>query len=354
MIRRGAFEIVILVARAIATAAISRSSSSSSLVPFARAAFWHNTPSRIMPPVTRRQRLVSSLSTSPSLSTSLSTSTRTFLSKDGSTSSKNKNIKKSNPKSFHAAIEKQTPPSTNTTTTTICSSSTILVTTDDDRLLLDSWINHSHADYHDFTLEQADGVRSALLEWYTKHRRKLPWRGDPPPFDGSTSGINSKSSRKKNKKRNEASVSVSDDTSEEGTATGAAKKNKKIRNNHTRQKSITPFYAATGTARIPKGKGVNLNMNMNSTEEEHLLPTQQQNETEKIPRTASSNDSLSEDDHQATPVTGYGVWVSEIMLQQTRVEAVIPFWIKCKYGTSTQSTLLNTVHITVSNTVWTP
>lgn len=28
---------------------------------------------------------------------------------------------------------------------------------------------------------------------------------------------------------------------------------------------------------------------------------------------------------------GYGVWVSEIMLQQTRVEAVIPFWVKCKY-----------------------
>jgi A/G-specific adenine glycosylase len=34
-------------------------------------------------------------------------------------------------------------------------------------------------------------------------------------------------------------------------------------------------------------------------------------------------------DH-AISVTGYGVWVSEIMLQQTRVEAVIPFWIKCK------------------------
>ena len=33
---------------------------------------------------------------------------------------------------------------------------------------------------------------------------------------------------------------------------------------------------------------------------------------------------------EAIPVSGYGIWVSEIMLQQTRVEAVIPYWIKCK------------------------
>mmetsp|Transcript_10971 Transcript_10971/g.22152 ORF Transcript_10971/g.22152 Transcript_10971/m.22152 type:complete len:272 (-) Transcript_10971:87-902(-) len=255
MIRRGAFGVVILVARAIATAAISRSSSSSPppLIPFARAAFWHNTPSRIMPPVTRRQRLVLSLSPSPPLSTSLSTSTRTFLSKD------DEGIEKSNPKSFYAAIEEQTPPSTDAITVAVFSSTTIPVTRDDDRLLLDSWINHSHADYHDFTQEQADGIRSALLEWYTKHRRKLPWRGDPPPFDGSTSGINSNSSKNKNKKRNE--VSVSDDTNEEGTA-GDAKKKKKIRNNDARQKPITSFYTATGTTRIPKGEDVNVNVNV--------------------------------------------------------------------------------------------
>ena len=34
---------------------------------------------------------------------------------------------------------------------------------------------------------------------------------------------------------------------------------------------------------------------------------------------------------QSTEVTAYGVWVSEIMLQQTRVEAVIPYWIKCEF-----------------------
>ena len=39
--------------------------------------------------------------------------------------------------------------------------------------------------------------------------------------------------------------------------------------------------------------------------------------------TASSN--------QTIPITGYSVWVSEIMLQQTRVEAVIPYYIRCTF-----------------------
>ena len=48
--------------------------------------------------------------------------------------------------------------------------------------------------------------------------------------------------------------------------------------------------------------------------------------TKKEPKEEVEEEKLGE----AITVTGYGVWVSEIMLQQTRVEAVIPFWIKCK------------------------
>lgn len=36
------------------------------------------------------------------------------------------------------------------------------------------------------------------------------------------------------------------------------------------------------------------------------------------------------DDINPTPISAYGVWVSEIMLQQTRVEAVIPYYIRCE------------------------
>ncbi|OEU15327.1 DNA glycosylase, partial [Fragilariopsis cylindrus CCMP1102] len=90
-------------------------------------------------------------------------------------------------------------------------------------LLFHTWIDHSHADYHDFTEKDAIEIRSALLEWYNKNRRKLPWRDQED---------------------------------------------------------------------------------------------QEEQEEEEV------------DIGEAIPITAYGVWVSEIMCQQTRVEAVIPYWIK--------------------------
>lgn len=142
--------------------------------------------------------------------------------------------------------------------------------------LLQSWTNHTHADYHNFTNDEAVAIRSALLEWYTSHRRKLPWRGDPPPFDGSTSGINTNINKKKRK------------------------------NSSSSQKPITSFF---GASKVKKEK---------EEESSH-----------------NNNDATTSAAGVAIPVTGYGVWVSEIMLQQTRVEAVMPFWIKCKYKSAT-------------------
>ena len=83
---------------------------------------------------------------------------------------------------------------------------------------------------------------SALLHWYAANRRRLPWRGDPPPYNGSTAGIN-------------------------GARPAAAAANRPDR------------------PAAPDSPGA------------------------------------------APGVEAYGVWVSEIMCQQTRVEAVIPFWL---------------------------
>jgi A/G-specific adenine glycosylase len=142
------------------------------------------------------------------------------------------------------------------------------------KILLKEWVEHSHADYHSFTYQEATEIRSALLQWYSENRRKLPWRGDPPPFDGSTSGINNNG---KNKKK---SVKAGCDSDK-------------------KQKSITSFFSNTSSeTATSKGKEEDM------TEEDNVKMT------------------------EAIPVTGYGIWVSEIMLQQTRVEAVIPYWIK--------------------------
>jgi len=52
---------------------------------------------------------------------------------------------------------------------------------------LTSFLEHN-ADFHSDL--PAEAVRSALLEWYASNRRRLPWRGDAPPYNGSTAGTN--------------------------------------------------------------------------------------------------------------------------------------------------------------------
>jgi A/G-specific adenine glycosylase len=107
-----------------------------------------------------------------------------------------------------------------------------------DNLFFESWCKHDSTDFHAFSsTEEAAAIRAALLEWYRQHRRKLPWRGDPPPWQGSTVDF-------------------------------AQKKSAKRKQTHDFSGEV------------------------------------------------------------AFPVTAYGVWVSEIMLQQTRVEAVIPYWVR--------------------------
>jgi hypothetical protein len=130
--------------------------------------------------------------------------------------------------------------------------------------LLHDWIAHSDASYHHFSKSEAAEIREALLTWYRGKRRKLPWRGDPPPYDGSTAGINNNKNKPKDAKP-------------------------------STQSDITSFFQ---TSKQPK-----------------------QEEAE------SKTDTNPEE--KGIPASGYGVWVSEIMLQQTRVEAVIPYWIKC-------------------------
>ena len=113
-------------------------------------------------------------------------------------------------------------------------------------LLLHDFLSHDSLDFHLFTDKEVLSIRKSLLTWYHLHRRRLPWRGDSPPWKGSTSAVSA--TKKKRKKNSTPLTSTSDDSN----------------------------YGCS----------------------------------------------------KAFPVTAYGVWVSEIMLQQTRVEAVIPYWVR--------------------------
>lgn len=119
--------------------------------------------------------------------------------------------------------------------------------------LLKEWASHTDRDFHKFSEEEAHAIREKLLMWYRQHRRKLPWRGDPSPWQGST---------------------------------------------------------AKDTRTVKPGK-----QNL-----KNYFAVKKEKSSTKVRAESKSN--------KVFPITGYGVWVSEIMLQQTRVEAVIPFWTR--------------------------
>lgn len=102
--------------------------------------------------------------------------------------------------------------------------------------------------------------RAALLEWYHAKRRRLPWRGDPPPYGDKDS--------------NGALPIV-----------GAA--------------SISRFFA-------PKIKS----------------------NTKVLPAEPSTTAVTETGGQQPVVVSAYGTWVSEMMLQQTRVDTVVSYYTK--------------------------
>jgi A/G-specific adenine glycosylase len=125
---------------------------------------------------------------------------------------------------------------------------------EDDRrslLLLQSWVRHGSVDYHRFTHDEAGQIRKDLLRWYRKSRRKLPWRGDPPPWNSQLLAV--------------------EDKADDGNHPAAATKRKR--------------------RQLPAKENLELVV------------------------------------HKTYPLTAYGVWVSEVMLQQTRVDTVIRYWV---------------------------
>lgn len=148
---------------------------------------------------------------------------------------------------------------------------------DPDVKLFSDWIHHSDLSFHSFDSIAADNIRSSLLTWYRQNRRKLPWRGDPPPYDGSTAGINAN----QNSKKTLSSTSIPKITS--------------FFQSTKDKKSSTTASTATATPDSPSS-------------------------------TMTTNTTIT--NSESIPISAYGIWVSEIMLQQTRVEAVIPYWIR--------------------------
>ena len=152
---------------------------------------------------------------------------------------------------------------------------------------LSAFLSHTDPSFHTFKPEEITAFRVELLRWcgphsqhrsprtrlttpsavcrYDANRRRLPWRGDAPPFNGSTAGS-----------------------------------------------------ASAGAAPAPGGKKQPLISKFFGQ------PAKKEPEASSSPLVVSA----AARDAARTPVTAYGTWVSEIMLQQTRVETVIPYYLK--------------------------
>jgi A/G-specific adenine glycosylase len=164
--------------------------------------------------------------------------------------------------------------------------------------LLEQWIQHDHHTYHlnHLSPDRAYKIRIALVQWYRANRRKLPWRGDVGPYDGSTVGYGAAAA---------ASTTAT-------TSGGGKKKRKK---NENEGKDIRSFFTKSSSS-----------ISSRSSSQSKTVKVKE----ELLHNSEDTTEELAAASFQPTEVTAYGVWVSEIMLQQTRVEAVIPYWIKCK------------------------
>lgn len=126
---------------------------------------------------------------------------------------------------------------------------------------------------------RVQSIRKGLLSWYDVHRRRLPWRGDVPPFTGS--GSKEQVSKRRSSAVNKESVASN------GQPT---------------------LHSMFNPKPSPKGE-----------------PPEPAVVEDCVPIL----EDIREIDAQP-PVTksAYATWVSEIMLQQTRVEAVISHFLR--------------------------
>jgi len=136
-------------------------------------------------------------------------------------------------------------------------------------------VQHSSS-YHEFTSSEIAGLRVALLDWYRSNRRWLPWRGDPPPYGNAQKDQEAKAQRKK-------------------------------------KSSLLAYFQQSSSC--------------NSSCSSSSSPSPSSSSSSPIESSSSSStDSLSSD--ASLQPSAYSVWVSEVMLQQTRVETVIEYFTK--------------------------
>jgi A/G-specific adenine glycosylase len=128
------------------------------------------------------------------------------------------------------------------------------------------------ASYHFFSAHEIDSIHVELLSWYHKYRRKLPWRGDK-----TESGL-----------------------------FGASEKQEAAKLNQHKN-GIAKYFINSKAAK----------------------PAEEEIKEIPVAEAAEAAEAMDDEDssiRSSTYLSSYHTWISEIMLQQTRVEAVLGYF----------------------------
>eukprot|EP00752_Nemacystus_decipiens_P009795 g8744.t2 len=195
--------------------------------------------------------------------------------------------------------------------------------------LVEGYRRHQAATYHAFTAEEVGTIRVGLLAWYDKNRRMLPWRGDPPPWTRTASASASGNSRPGLLKKETAAAAGKVDPA---------------------QPRLTAFFGST-----PKQPGASTNTT--SADVTGGGCSSSSNGTARKRKKAEAAGAGGNDEGQQQrplkriPMSAYGTWVSEVMLQQTRVETVVDYYVKWMARFPTPKALAE-ADLDQVNTVW--
>eukprot|EP01083_Nonionella_stella_P193847 715450_1 len=141
--------------------------------------------------------------------------------------------------------------------------------------------------YHEFTEEETHSIRTKLTAWYHANRRKLPWRGDKPPYGNASTSFQANNSMEPPKKKR--------------------KLTKHNHNSKQKQTQLLSYFKPNTTHHNSDSK-------------------KSANNTKR--HTKNTSHKHKEINESMLNITAYHVWISEIMLQQTKVETVIDYYIQ--------------------------
>ena len=144
---------------------------------------------------------------------------------------------------------------------------------------------------HSISDDEVEFTRRSLVQWYHRERRALPWRGD------SFEAVKASRSRSA------------------GAGAGGA----------TAKAEDSASFAAAALAIVTASAEPDADADADAGAE---AETEAAAVVDIDVGTGAATDAPEKDIFVTPPPSAYGTWVSEIMLQQTRVETVIPYWYR--------------------------